>query len=314
MISVVVPVYNVERWLGECVDSILSQSYGDIEVILVDDGSTDSSRQACDSYAAADGRVRVIHKSNGGLSDARNAGIDVAKGEYITCVDSDDVIASGMLQYLFNLLIENDADIACCQRLEIDESSKPLHDSRVHLDKKAVVLGREEALCNSLVDTVAWGKLYKSSLFEGIRYPVGRLHEDVFTTHKLVAAGKKVVVGNAKMYLYRIRSGSISKTVFTHRHMDMVYGKVEQAEYIRQHVPAVAKRAEAAIVYGACVCAQRMAKAGYEDKDDIAFVQKQIRRHEITFLRYLPCRLVTKLFSIVAFINLRLAMKIIKRK
>ena len=128
-ISVVVPIYKVESYLKECMDSILAQSYKNLEIIFVDDGSPDNCPQLCDQYAAYDNRVKVIHKVNGGLSDARNAGIGCATGDYITFVDSDDFIKKNMIEYLFNKLHEYDADIAFCQRVNVDESGAILSRS-----------------------------------------------------------------------------------------------------------------------------------------------------------------------------------------
>ena len=124
LISVVVPVYNVERFLPACIDSILCQGYKNLEIILCDDGSTDSSPQICDEYAKKDSRIHVIHKKNGGLSDARNAGIDIAFGKYIIFVDSDDFIDKNMIMYLYNAMITYQADMACCQRQEVKENGE----------------------------------------------------------------------------------------------------------------------------------------------------------------------------------------------
>lgn len=309
-ISVIVPIYNVEDYLNECVDSLIEQDYSNLEIILVDDGSTDQCGSICDEYAIKDSRIKVIHKQNGGLSDARNAGIDVATGDYITFVDSDDVLSSDYISYLLDLLTEADADMACCQRTEIDENSKHKKGHCNPCGKITVFDNMENALVAKEIDTVAWGKLYKKDLFLEIRYPVGRLHEDIFTTYKIIHQCEKIVVGPGAKYLYRIRENSISNINFTHKHMDIVYGKLEYAKFINQKYPNLSGKANADVVYGACVCAVRMAKANYKNKDDIDFIQKQIRLHEKDFLISGDNRLATKVFSLIAFINLKLTLKL----
>lgn len=309
-ISVIVPIYNVEDYLNECVDSLIEQDYSNLEIILVDDGSTDQCGSICDEYAIKDSRIKVIHKQNGGLSDARNAGIDVATGDYITFVDSDDVLSSDYISYLLNLLTEANADMACCQRTEIDAKSRYKKGYITPCNKITVFDNVENALVAKEIDTVAWGKLYTKDLFQGIRYPVGRLHEDIFTTYKLIDRCKKIVVGQEGKYLYRVRQNSISNINFTHKHMDIVYGKLEYAKFINQKYPNLSGKANADVVYGACVCAVRMAKANYKNKDDIDFIQKQIRLHEKDFLIYGNNRSATKVFSLIAFINLKLTLKL----
>lgn len=309
-ISIIVPVYNVEGYLNECVDSLLVQDYSNLEIILVDDGSTDQCGIICDEYAKKDPRVKVIHKQNGGLSDARNAGIDIASGDYITFVDSDDVLAPDAIAYLFDLLTEAGADMACCQRMEIDEYSCVKNGYFKRCDKVCFFDNMENALGAKEIDIVAWGKLYHKDLFKKIRYPVGRLHEDIFTTYKLIDQCKKIVVGPGEKYLYRIRKNSISNISFSHRHMDIIYGKLEYANFIKNKYPNLERSANIAIVYGACICAGRMAKANYKNKEDIELVQKQIRLHEKDFLIHSRNGLGTKIFSLLAFINLKFTLKL----
>lgn len=310
-ISVVVPIYNVEDYLKPCVDSIINQDYENLEIILVDDGSTDRCGSICDEYAMNDTRIRVIHKANGGLSDARNAGIDIATGEFITFVDSDDALITDTISYLYRILKGNNADISCCQRIEIDETGNPLHKSNA-LDSNILILNTESALCSSDVDTVAWGKLYKIELFANIRYPVGRLHEDVFTTFKLVGTSNKIAVGYKQGYQYRIRANSISNVKFTQKHLDLIYGKIEKKNYLKEHFPTLESIGNAEIVYGACICSKRMSKANYKNKADIKFVQKQFRLYEKDFILYGKNRLSTKLFSLFAFCNLNLTLKLFR--
>ena len=205
LISVIVPIYNVEKYLVRCIDSIISQTYKNIEIILVNDGSPDNCGSICDKYAQQDARIRVLHKKNGGLSDARNCGVEVASGEYITFIDSDDFIAPNYIEYLYNLLIENDADISCCCSIKTgNDSVKFGTDNTTH---SVQVLSGEEccyALFGNLYLTLvtAWGKLYKSKVVKKYPFPIGRKHEDEATTCKYYYDAKKVVVSNAQLYAY----------------------------------------------------------------------------------------------------------------
>jgi glycosyltransferase involved in cell wall biosynthesis len=215
-VSVIVPVYNVERYLAECVNSILGQTFEDFEILLVDDGSTDSSPVICDEYAAYDSRVRVIHKSNGGLSDARNAGIDAARADILSFIDSDDVVHSHMLEVLLiPILGANEIDASVCAYRRFSDSDEldttNLYGFTTDDVSSEVALERIYANTPANFGFVAWNKVYRRTLFEstGIRYPVGRIHEDDFTTYKLLYAARNVELVDAELYFYRMREGSI---------------------------------------------------------------------------------------------------------
>lgn len=209
VISIVVPVYKVEVYLEKCVNSILNQTFTDFELILVDDGSPDNCPAMCDEYAKKDARIKVIHKANGGLSDARNAGIDIAKGTYIGFVDSDDYVAPDMYERLFNLIDENKCDISICQAVIVGEGEEAVYEN----SDKVYVLDKDQAIyqmiCNRLFSVNAWNKLYKKELFENIRYPKGLLYEDLATTYKLISICDNIVYSPMKKYAYLQRNGSI---------------------------------------------------------------------------------------------------------
>jgi Glycosyltransferases involved in cell wall biogenesis len=317
-ISVVIPIYKVESYLKECVDSIFKQTYKNLEIILVDDGSPDNCPQICDQYAAYDNRVKVIHKVNSGLSDARNVGIEIATGKYITFLDGDDFIKKDMIEYLFNKLHENNADIAFCQRENVNESGDALSDGK--LFKDFVVRGNQECMHQFLtspsMDTVAWGKLYRLDLFTGVRYPVGKYHEDVYTTYKLVAKSNCIAVGSERMYCYRIRSESITSASFKLKHLDAIEANKERREFIKEYFPMLTTYANAGVVYAANQCTLRLAKHKsplIEDrtkKDIIKELQQYYRMYELDFLKG-SSGIPSKLFSLAAFINLRFTIWII---
>ncbi len=209
-ISVIVPVYNAQRYLEKCLDSITGQSYRNLEIILVDDGSKDKSSEICDRYAAADGRIKVIHRENGGISAARNSGLNIATGEYYGFADSDDWLESDMYQFLQNDLASTGADIAVCGFFRtFDKFEEP--NDRSHTRR---VMKRTEALDwllqDRLLQNYYWCKLYKKELFNGIRMPEGRTFEDAFTQHLIFEKARKVVLHNIPKYHYLIRSDSIS--------------------------------------------------------------------------------------------------------
>ncbi len=211
LISVVVPVYKVEEYLNKCVDSIINQTYKNLEIILVDDGSPDNCPKICDEYAKKDNRIKVIHKTNGGLSDARNAGIKEARGQLIGFVDSDDYIDNRMYEYLYGLIKKYDADISNCgfRNFGIINEDSPV-------PKKEIVLNTSESLKmlaeNTIVSNYAWNKLYKKELFinNNIEYPVGKIMEDIATTYKLFESADKLVVGTEIHYYYLKRENGIT--------------------------------------------------------------------------------------------------------
>lgn len=232
-VSVVVPVYNVEKYLDRCITSILNQTYPDFELILIDDGSGDSSGSICDAWAKADARIRVFHKENGGLSDARNYGIDYAKGEYITFVDSDDYIDRDYLSILVGLVREYGAQIACVSGICAYEGGKVAHKSS---DSRGC-LGAEEALkcayTRRYFGVSAWGKLYKADLFSEIRYPKGRLYEDLLVTPHLIAASDSVAYSSSEQYFWVQREGSIIHTIQSEKEVDLhLSGLREAIEFV----------------------------------------------------------------------------------
>ena len=214
MISIIVPVYNVEKYIRKCVSTLITQTYSDIEIILVDDGSTDASGDICDELASIDKRIRVIHKENGGLSDARNTGIANARGEYIGFVDSDDYVHSSMYETLWKNIENEKADIAYCDFYWIDETEiiqESLGDSKMQVFEGTDILERIYKL--NLPTVIAWNKLYRKSLFDSVKFPRGKVHEDEAVIHRLLYLCKKIVYINEKLYYYVKRKGSITDVI-----------------------------------------------------------------------------------------------------
>lgn len=224
-ISIIVPIYNVEKYLKKCIDSLINQTYKNLEIILVDDGSPDKCGEICDQYKTIDSRIVVIHKKNGGLSDARNCGVKASTGDYITFVDSDDYISNDYVEYLFNLLISKNADMSIIMPHKFKENDK---DFFKEVNERVILYSPNEALKVMLYQkkfsNSAYGKLYKKELIKDIKFPVGKLYEDVGTTYKYILKCKnKIVYSNQHKYFYLIRNNSIMRSAYKKNDKDYFY-------------------------------------------------------------------------------------------
>lgn len=222
-VSVIVPVYNVKAYLNRCVQSILNQTEHNIQIILVDDGSTDGSSSLCDDLAKADNRIRVIHKENGGLSSARNCGLQNANGEFVCFIDSDDVISPYFVEHLLFLVTKYDCDISvgryeCFNETEPDFDTKDI-DIEIVEGKKAI----NQLFVDSYVNaTIACNKLYKRSLFDDLKYPEGLINEDEALAYRLYYKANKVAFSSNIIYGYYMRANSITKSRFSKKNFDFL--------------------------------------------------------------------------------------------
>lgn len=211
LISVIVPCYKVEKYLPKCVDSILNQTYKNLEIWLVDDGSPDMCGQICDNYTKKDSRVKVIHKENGGLSDARNVAIELAAGKWIAFVDSDDYVTADYIDTLYGLVEKYDCEVSVALHKAFKEGEDPrISDVAIYEEKMVPLHAVEQMFYQEKFDTAAWSKLYHRRLFEkGIRYPKGLLYEDLPTTYLLMLESNGVAFTNKEIYYYLLRASSI---------------------------------------------------------------------------------------------------------
>lgn len=211
LISVVLPIYNVEKYLEDCIESVRRQTYRNLEIILVDDGSTDRSSVICDNYLQIDSRVKVIHKKNGGLSDARNVGIKASTGLYIALIDSDDLVAPEFIEDLYKQCMLTDSHVAICRycRFENEIVQRSATENNISVITGEEVIEKIYQGIASEYGFVAWNKLYHRSLFENIKYPVGKIYEDTVTTYKLLLLAERVVLVGKPLYFYRVRPDSI---------------------------------------------------------------------------------------------------------
>lgn len=222
IVSIIIPVYNVKTYLNECVESCIMQSYDNIEILLVDDGSTDGSGKLCDELSLSNKRIKCIHKENGGLSDARNCGIEHSLGDYIMFVDSDDVISDSIVEELLGLIIENQADVSVCGIAHFSDGTTPNYVSSSYTD----TMSGEEALIDFLyqkrISTSSCAKLYQRDILKGISFVKGQRFEDNLFLFKVFGSCSKVVFTDSLKYGYRHRNSSITSSPFTFSDYDVI--------------------------------------------------------------------------------------------
>lgn len=245
LISIIVPCYNVEKYLSKCIESIINQTYNNLEILLIDDGSPDNSGDICDEYAKKDNRIKVIHKKNGGLSDARNVAIDIANGEYILFIDSDDYVAVNHVEFLFDMIYRTDSDIAI-------EDIEPFYEGtlpQIMTNKRynEIVYNENEALINMFYqkkfDTCAYSKLYRKDLFSDIRFPKSWLYEDLATTYRIILHSKKVVFSGYRSYYYLLRKNSIEGAPFNPKKYESCINIINQLERDRKDMSIKVQKA-----------------------------------------------------------------------
>lgn len=250
-ISIIVPVYKVEQYLAKCLESILHQTYQNLEIILVDDGSPDGCGAICDEYAKKDGRIKVIHKANEGVARARNDGIEAATGEYISFIDSDDWIAENAYEVLYQGLKEQDADCAVggCVTV-IDKDGTLTYKNRKKGEFGAI--SAQDAMKRVLLHgSAVWNRLFRREIFEKVRFPLDRVNDDEVAALHAYALCKKIVFLDADTYYYRIRKNSITTSSFSLRKVDWYYNSLDNLEFIRTVCPVLVPCAE-------CKCVQAM--------------------------------------------------------
>lgn len=274
LISVVVPVYNVEACLNRCVESLVSQTYTNLEIILVDDGSKDGSGALCDRWTAHDPRIKTIHKENGGLSSARNAGIDIAAGDYIGFVDSDDYVELDMYEIMHDAICSSGKKIACCGRIVhlSDTWEKRMYTlpAKREYDKAESI---KRVLLGDQIDVAAWDKLYVREVFDSIRYPVGKISEDSSIIMELLDCSNGVVHVGTPLYHYVFRSDSISKSSYKSEKYDAFEHCLSIRSFIRESYPQFEDECKVYCCYVASCLLQSMlscpgAKKKYKSEYD----------------------------------------------
>ncbi len=285
LISIIVPIYKVEKYLKECVDSILGQTYTNLEIILVDDGSPDGCGSICDEYAMKDPRIRVIHKENGGLSDARNAGLDIASGDYYYFVDSDDMLPAHSIQTMLDFLREHDSDMVIAGFERFHDETGEVFFSTESEGITTFVYSQEEAYKDFYRDGCqAWAVLYKRKIHENIRFPKGEINEDEAIIFYILEQCSRVVVTNRVVYSYRCREESITTSSFSEKKLVWVKHCRDNLAFIREKYPQLAELAVARYRGSLLWALREMAlsdkvfPAAYED------VKRQLKDNHALFL------------------------------
>lgn len=237
LISIIIPVYNVEKYLRNCLDSVLAQTYKNIEIILVDDGSTDGCPEICDEYAKKDSRIKVIHKEYEGVSEARNVGLGQVNGKYIAFVDSDDSVSTDYIEYMYRLLVENNTKLVIAAHTVVS-NGKTINFGDGYTEK---VLTTEEALDRMLCEKgfyiAVWAKLCDKELFNNIKFPKGKINEDNLVTPKLILQCEKIAYGNKSIYNYNKRKNSITMSKFNLSKMDLIELTDQMCDEIEAQYP-----------------------------------------------------------------------------
>lgn len=248
-VSIIVPIYNVEPYLRGCIDSILGQTFKDFKLILVDDGSTDGCAKICDEYALKDERIMVFHKENGGLSDARNFGIEHSDSLYVAFIDSDDTVEPDMFEVLYKNITESCADVSVCGLFDCYTDKKVPQCDEKH---SGILLGKEalgEALEGRKFSVNAVNKLYKKELFNNIKFPIGKLSEDAFIIPKILASANKVVYTTEPKYNYMHRKGTITTSEFKKKDLNVIEGYEDILVFVEKNFPNFKCLAESRLIW-----------------------------------------------------------------
>lgn len=293
LISVIIPVYNVEKYLNRCVESVIKQTYDNMEIVLVDDGSPDKCSVLCDAWAKKDERITVIHKENGGLSSARNAGLEIINGQYIMFVDSDDWLELDAIEYLYNLINKYDADFSMAemQRVSNKTKSKKVSNERISLLSNIEFINKFYKIGTQENVQYACAKLYKRDIFEKIRFPIGLTAEDIPTTFQVALKANRIACSNRVIYNYFINDQSITGTIFGEKTFDLIkvwdlvckYAEVYGNDYITYYARFNRSRIEFSILMRMAVDISKTDKQKYEK--DIKLYQRNLRRNLSMFLK-----------------------------
>ena len=275
-VSIIVPVYNVEKYIFECVDSLINQTYRDIEIILVDDASPDNCPQICEDYAQRDERIKVVHKPNGGLSDARNVGLDIATGGYVMFVDSDDYIVDNTVEQLMSIIEQSGASIAVC-----GYSADPAMLTSELNDKYSVITSKEAVkaiLAEKVLTTSASMKIYALELFDDVRFPVGKIYEDYATIYKVLHKSERVAYNSDKKYYYRPNPAGITGRKFYAKQLQYFEVSDQVMEFVLAEYPEFKRHVDNRAVHMAIHFYKKISESAFDDEESIRFLVRFIRK------------------------------------
>ncbi|MGN0334580.1 MAG: glycosyltransferase family 2 protein [Lachnospiraceae bacterium] len=304
LISVIIPVYNVEEYIEECLKSVVIQSYEHLEIILVDDGSTDSSGEICDQWARSDSRIRVIHQENGGLSAARNSGMKIAGGAYIGFVDSDDVIHPLMYEKLYRALTDHECDISCCgvtKSIFFEDRDKK-ENFRIFQPQDAILALIED---RDLSVTV-WNKLYRHEIVRTLAFKEGKCHEDEYWTYQAFSRAEKIVLTDFCGYGYRQRESGIMGRKYSLKRLDIIEARSERLNVIEEHYPELTASARCDFRFE-CIRAFQLSLL-YLDRDDLqksrSLITRAVKKHVLRYGDYSHLPVGRKVWCFLSNISL----------
>ncbi len=313
LISVIVPIYKVEAYLNRCVQSIVDQSYRNLEIILVDDGSPDRCPELCDAWAKKDSRIRVVHQKNAGAGAARNAGITVASGDFFAFVDSDDCLSSQMYEHLMNLM-DTDTDIVECEFFLTEDASPafaPIGDTyeiSSHSPEQAMAAHISEHIFRQTI----WNKLYRRHTLQDIPFPVGKLIDDEFWTYRVLGNAKKLKHSTAKLYAYMQQPGSVMHISYSLRRLQAVEAKEKRLAYVKDFFPSLVPQATANL-WGTCLYQGQMSlKHLRKEEQSKAFLllKKAIRSISFRSIRRSGLSLIYCIWFVLSKLSFRITCKL----
>jgi glycosyltransferase involved in cell wall biosynthesis len=300
-VSVIIPVYNVVKYIDKCINSVINQTYANLEIIIIDDGSTDHSGLICDAYAKLDKRIIVVHKTNGGLSSARNVGINESTGEFLSFIDSDDYVEKDMIEKLVGSCLTNSADIAVCGRFRVVNGKIVDENSQ----RNPIIWGKDEAverlLTRTNIDHSVCDKLFRKRLFDGLRFPVGRYYEDMFVTVKLLYRTNSVVhIGETKYY-YLNRDDSITHEEFSPRKIDYYYACLDISDFITKEMPRLKEKSNHLINESIlqCLFSMQSIEDRMNHKDEYKMLVSVARNHFFSVIQQRNIKIIKKLAFIL---------------
>lgn len=306
LVSIIIPIYNVEVYLHRCLDSVLNQTYQNLEVILVNDGSTDKSALIAQKYVDMDKRFFLIHKPNGGLSDARNTGLDVATGRYITFIDSDDYVGEQYVEKLLALIHTYHADISIIQHRNVYGLKTEKYNGK---DSTIQIYNNIHAIENMWyqkdITNSAWGKLYAIDLFRSIRYPVQYLYEDLGTTYKLFYQAEKIVWSSEVLYYYYQRSNSIMNAEFCRKKMDRIALSEELLEWTEQNCKEL-RSAAIARFFTSNIQVLREIPNNELYRTEVKQIENNIKRYRNEVIRNRKVKCINRLIAVLSVLNIHI--------
>lgn len=310
LVSIIIPAYNVEQYLDACVTPILNQTYINLEIIIVDDGSPDNCGMMCDAYASRDSRVKVIHKPNGGLSSARNAGLDICKGEFISCIDSDDVVSEDYIEHMVAMAQKFEADAVCCSVEIFLDGNTPVFDresKNIQMELSQIqVLKRFLYLKD--ISVGALGNMFRSDLFHCLRYPEGKLYEDIYTHAVLFSRAVKIAYSSSVKCNYRIRKTSQIRQPFTLKEMDCIEQSEKLYDFVTHEFPELKSAATCALFGANLTTFYKIPNKQYQPQ--LNQIWRSIKKHRMTVLFDKDARRKTRAAILLSFLGKRLAHRV----